>query len=351
MQRMMNGLSKMKLLDSVIYKDDISKVVKYFDFTSLSGKTIFITGATGLICSALVDVLIVLKKRGVDVRIIAAGRNSSRIIDRFNNDVTPFEYDAMSPVNMPEGIDYIVHGAGNASPELYISKPVETMLSNITGVNNLLEYCVGRNIRMVYISSSEVYGLKESKDAFVESRYGYIDQDNIRNSYSESKRASEMLCRSYAKEFGVNISMVRPGHIYGPTASQKDKRISSDFAYKAAKGENLDMHSPGLQKRSYCYCVDCACAILMVLINGKIGEAYNIGTEDITSIYEMAHILAETGNVSLTATEPTEEERKSFNPMDNSSLSVEKLQMLGYKQVFPAKVGLDHTVKILKELM
>lgn len=347
----MNGLNKMKILKNKIYLDDIIKALSNYDFSELNGKTILVTGATGLICSSLIDTLVVLKQNGIDMDIIAAGRDISKIIARFGNNATPFEYDALCYSDIPNSIDYIVHGASNASPELYTAKPVETMLSNIIGVNNLLKYCVGKQTKMVYISSSEMYGQKESEEAFAENFYGYIDQDNIRNSYSESKRASEMLCKSYAKEYGVNVSMIRPGHIYGPTASPNDRRVSSDFAYKAARGEKLEMLSSGLQKRSYCYCVDAACAILVSLLYGIPGEAYNIGTEDVTSIREMAVILADAGCVSLMAKEPTEEEKNSFNPMNYSFLSIEKIKSIGYKQVFPTSIGLEHTVRILKEVV
>ena len=173
----------------------------------------------------------------------------------------------------------------------------------------------------------------------------------MRSSYPESKRASEVLCKSFCSEYGVDSVIVRPGHIYGPTASVKDKRISSEFAYLAAQGKNLEMKSPGLQKRSYCYCFDCACAILITLLKGKTGESYNIGHDEAISIRQMASILAEAGDVDLLAIELTEEELKRFNPMSNSSLDDSKIKALGYKDSFATREGLEHTVLILKELL
>lgn len=333
-----------------LYRADIYYLLSHYDFSELNDKTILITGSTGLICSALVDVLIFAKEKGVRVSIICAGRDLQKISSRFEDKVFSIEYDALTNVQLPDNIDFIVHGAGIANPELYTNKPVETMLSNFIGVRNLLEYCINKTTKIVYISSSEVYGQKQVMESFDEHSYGFINQDNIRNSYSEAKRASEMLCRAYARQYGVHVSMIRPGHVYGPTASRTDKRISSVFSYKAADGGNLELMSTGLQQRSYCYCLDAAAAILVCLFKGEIGEAYNIGTEKATSIIEMAKLLAQAGSVKIKAKEPTKEDIDCFNPMDNSVLSYEKLHQLGYTQYFSSETGLTHTVQILKTL-
>lgn len=340
----------MGLLNSNIYRNDIKRALEKYDFSAFDGKSILVTGAAGLICSSLIDVLLVLQEiTGIKIKIWGAGRDLNIIEKRFDDKIMPIIYDAILPLKIAEDVDFIIHGAGSASPELYTNKPVETMLSNINGVNNLLNYCIGKKTRMVYISSSEVYGQKDREDPFIETNYGYIDLDNIRNSYSESKRASEMLCKSYAIEYGVDVSVVRPGHVYGPTASKKDKRISSDFAYKAARGEKLEMLSAGLQNRSYCYCIDASMAILVCLIKGVSGEAYNIGTKDVTSIREMARILAKAGDVELKIKEPNKEEKSAFNPMNNASLDMRKISEIGYVESFTAREGLKHTVLILKE--
>ena len=155
------------------------------------------------------------------------------------------------------------------------------MQANITGVHNLLEYAHKKSVKkVIYVSSSEVYGRKESLEPFKEDQYGFIDLLNPRSSYSIAKRAAETMCVSYHAEYGVPFNVVRLGHIYGPSASRSDKRVSSDFAYKAAEGENLVLKSEGKQIRSYCYSLDCASAILSVLTSGVDGEAYNISNKD-----------------------------------------------------------------------
>ena len=339
----------MKLLESSQYRDDLKKAIKSLDLSKLDGMNIFITGGLGLICSTIVDILIAYGKTTIYV----GARNKQQFQERFGgyDSVKFIQYDALNDLKLSITPDYIIHGAGLASPELYTSMPVETVLSNIDGVHSLLEFTKNNNVRRIlYISSSEVYGNKTTEGPFVEGTYGEVDIDNIRSSYIIAKRASEMLCKAYTSEYGLETIIVRPGHIYGPSARKNDKRISSDFAYKAANGEKIEMKSTGLQKRSYCYSVDCAVQILIALIKGKSGEAYNVGHDDVTTIREMAQLYAKAGNIELIIKKPTEAEQKAFNPMNNSSLDNNKLKKLGYKDIFSTEDGLKHTVKILKEI-
>lgn len=340
----------MKLLDSNLYKKDIEKAIKSIDLTSLNDKTIFITGGLGLICSAIIDVLILYGKTG---QIYVGARDEEKFKERYDgyNKVKFVQYDALDRINFNFIPDYIIHGAGLASPELYTSKPVETILSNFNGVHSLLEFVKDNKVeKLLYISSSEVYGIKTTENSFKEGIYGEIDIDNIRSSYAEAKRASEMICKAYSYEYDIETVIVRPGHIYGPSAKIEDKRISSDFAFKAAKGEQLEMKSAGLQRRSYCYSIDCAIQILFALTKGKKAKAYNVGHEEITSIRHMAEIYAKAGNVDLIIKEPTVDEIKNFNPMTNSALDNSFIKELGYRDTFSVEEGLTHTVNILKEI-
>ncbi len=343
------------ILKNEIYKGDIKEVLSYLDLSPLNGKRLLITGAAGLICSSLIDLLLVYDQiHRAGIRIYAGCRNIDRFNARYGGypSVRFYPYEAGNPFHFSPDVDYIIHGAGITSPELYLSKPVETMFTTIESTRGILERLkVCGKGRMLYISSSEVYGAIDAAEPIKEDEFGPIDLNSIRSSYSESKRAAELLCRSYLEEYGVDSVIVRPGHIYGPTASSKDKRISSEFAYLSAMGKDLEMKSPGLQRRSYCYCLDCASAILIALLKGEAGESYNIGSDEVLTIKEMASILAEAGEVGLICREPSEEELKRFNPMGNSSLDISKIKSLGHRSVFKAQEGLAHTVLILRDLL
>ena len=325
---------------------DIDKVIEVVpELDRFAGKSLMITGAAGLVCSAIVDIIFRYNDTHDEkIQVLAAGRwpeeMSARFGDQVNReDFTFVVYDASKTDNVIDvHADYIIHGASNASPNMIVKEPVETMMSNFLGMKYLLDYAKEQGTkRILYISSSEVYGEKEGTEPYKEGQYGYIDLLKSRNSYSVGKRAAETLCASYADEYGMESVIVRPGHIYGPTASPYDKRVASAWSYAVAKGEDIVMKSDGSQIRSYCYCLDCASAMLKVLLCGENCHAYNISNPDsIISIKDMAEILSKSAGVELRMELPTEEERKGFNPMSNSSLESASLTGLGWYGCFDA---------------
>lgn len=351
----------MSIYKSKLWTENLDTVIKELpELSELENKTVMITGASGLICSSIVDLMIRYNETHEGkITILVAGRSESKMQDRFGEffSASYFSfilYDAsLVKINMEQKADYIIHGASNASPNKIVKEPVETMKSNFSGMLALLDYAkkVGSK-KLVYISSSEVYGKKENVLPFHENEYGYIDLLNPRNSYSISKCAAETLCVSYADEYGADISIVRPGHVYGPTASRTDNRVSSAWAYDVAEGKNIIMKSDGLQIRSYVYCLDCASAIIKVLLRGDNKKAYNISNPNsIINIKEMAKILCSAASVELKMELPTDKELKGFNPMSNSSLESNSLQNLGWRGCFDAKTGFTNTVSIIKELL
>lgn len=340
------------------YIEGLKAVTKCVDWTQLKERRILITGATGLIGSAIVDLLMWMnKEEELGATIYAASRNPESVYRRFDPygekmGLIAVEYDAMNPVDFSFEVDYIIHAASNASPDAYVEFPVDTMLGNIIGVHEMLEYAKGKDVkRIVYISSSEVYGSREIGGAWIENEYGYVDLLNPRASYSMGKRAAETLCISYVKQYDCPVSIVRPGHIYGPTARNADRRVSSEFMKLALNKRDIVLKSSGTQIRSYCHCLDCATAILTVLVKGGNGVAYNISNRNsIITIYEMAELIAEYSGIHVKYQLPKDCERNAFNPMQNSSLDSNRIEKLGWSGVFDAKKGLEHTIDVLREL-
>lgn len=348
----------MNLYRSNTYMKDLDDVIHAFGWLkNFEGKSVFVTGATGLICSGIVDLLLRYSElHNNSVFVYGAGRKREKWETRFSryaeSSILKFvPYNAGQQNQLDFHADYIIHGAGNAYPKLIQKHPIDTMTANFSGMLELLEYTCGHPAaKTVFISSSEVYGKKSSGEPFREEEHGYIDILNPRASYGVGKMAAETLCASYASERNIQVSIVRPGHIYGPTAGREDNRVSSMFAYDVLEGKDIVLKSDGSQIRSYCYVLDCATAVLKVLLEGKSGDAYNISNpQSILSIREIAELFAGWGKSRLRFEIPEGAEKAAFNPMQNSSLNSEKLQSLGWKGLFDARRGTETTVKVLQE--
>lgn len=348
----------MNILESKLYLEKIRDAFNHIvNFKLLENKTILITGCNGLICSNIVDILIIANKElNFNIKLYLATRNIEETKLRFNlNDkdelINVVQYDGTKTFVFNESIDFIIHGASPASPNLYVSNPVETMLCNFIGLKNLLDIAKKSNAKLLYISSSEVYGKLETSDSIKEEDMGIMDLLNPRSSYGMSKRAAETLCISYANEYSIKTVIVRPGHIYGPTAKRNDKRVSNQFMYDVIEKKDLVLKSKGEQIRSYTNCMDSGTAILSVLLNGENGVAYNISNpKSIISIADMAKYFANAGDVRVTFDLPSDEEKKAFNPMNNSSLNSRKLEALGWKPMFAHEDGFTFSVDVLKSL-
>lgn len=338
------------------YWQDIDKTVCAIPgLAKLQKKTVLLTGATGLIGSSVADLLFHLKRTyHMEIQVLLAGRSSERIHRRFypfkeDKDYSFLPFDATRYGDSMEDIklDYVIDSASNANPALFDKEPVQTMLCNIVGVDSLLHNMAqSQTKRFLYISSSEVYGQKSSPEPYKEDEYGFVDILNPRACYPVSKRAAETLCTAYAKEYGIDFVVVRPGHIYGPAITDTDARASAQFTRDVFAGKNILMKTPGQQLRSYCFSMDCASAILCVLLNGRTGEAYNISNKDsIVSIRKLAEMLAHKGNCNIEFAQASDAEQRSYNLMDNSSLNAEKLERLGWQGMFDLENGVQKTLE------
>ena len=358
-RKLFQGLTIMKYCKE--YWDDVRLVAENIPgINKIYNKKILITGATGMLCSPVVDIISLLnREKDAKIELVIAGRNEQRCSDRFlgvldDGDYEFVKYDANSAEKLDVTADYIIHGASNADNRKFLKEPVETLLSNIIGLKALLDLAAeNKGSRLLFVSSSEVYGNRErfSYDAggeIAEDEYGYVDILSSRSCYPSGKRSAESLCASYIDEYDVDAVIVRPGYIYGPTISKTDSRASAAFTLDAASGRDIIMKSKGEQLRSYCYMLDCASALLSVLLNGECGEAYNISNKDsIVTIRDVAECLARKSGVNVVFEIPSDEEKKSFNSMKNSVLDASKLESLGWKACFGLEEGIERTLKFL----
>lgn len=329
------------------YQKDIFKIFKkVLPWEILSGSNILVTGATGLIGGCLVDVLMMNPKR--DYQVYASGRNKDRaqkrFRDYFDNPAFHFlQYDVMQPLTSDVNFEYIIHAASNANPKFFAVQPVEVMKANIYGVSNLLDYGKAHGLkRFLYVSSGEVYGEGDGRE-FTEDYSGYVDITSPRSCYPSAKRAAETLCVSYAAEYGVDVVIARPCHVYGPYFTESDNRVYAQFIRNVLRGEDIVMKSTGEQYRSWCYVVDCASALLYILLKGKNGHAYNIADEKSTiTIKEFAEMIADIAGRKVVMSIPDDIERSGYNIVKKSIFSTSKLESLNW---LPSKVLMEENLK------
>lgn len=338
------------------YVDDIKKAAgSLLPWNKLSGKNILITGATGMIGSTLIDVL--MSHEPLDFHVYASGRDESKVNTVFSKYVSnPYfhfvRYDVRETFESSICFHYMIAGAGVASPQLYSTDPVSVIKSNLWGVDNLLSYGVKNGLeKFLYISSGEVYGEGDGR-VFSEDYSGYVNCATLRACYPSAKRATESLCIAYGHQHSVDVSIARPCHVYGPHFSDSDKRVYAQFIRNVLNGEDIVMKSTGAQYRSWCYAVDCAAALLFILLKGQNGEAYNIADENSNiTIKELAEMVAEIGNRKVVIDLPEETEKLGFNVVTKSLYSTEKLRSLGWDCCGLMKDKLESTIDVLNSEM
>ena len=310
---------------------------------------ILVTGATGLIGSCLVEVL--MSRPNKDYHVYVSGRNEERAKARFAEFADDpafhfFKYDVMKPLEGDIHFDYIIHAASNASPNFFATKPVEVIKSNIYGVSNLMDYGMEHGLkRLLFLSSGEVYGEGDGR-VFTEDYSGYVNPTSPRSCYPSSKRAAETLCVSYGAEYGIETVIARPSHTYGPNFTESDNRVYAQFIRNVLKDEDIVMKSTGLQFRSWCYVVDCASALLYILLKGENGQAYNIADASSNiSIKELAEMIAEIGGKKVVFDLPSDLEKAGFNIVTKSVFSTEKLEKLGWNIKGCMKDKIESTIR------
>ncbi len=340
----------MKLINSELYEMEISQIAA--DLQTMEG-SILITGATGMIGSCILDVLLKAnEKRNGNFQIYAVGRSQNRFNERFDcsENIKFMEQDICNELQVTERLDYIIHTASHADPLSYSLYPVETILTNIQGTRNILEYGKRhKSTRILFTSSFEAYG-DNGADIYAENDYGLINPIDLRSGYPESKRTAELLCKSYKEEYGVNVIITRLSSVYGPTMKENDSKAHAQFLRSGAKREDIIMKSAGLQKRSYCYLMDAISAIFKVLFCGNVGEIYNIANcNSISTIAEFAHMVADLCGTAVIYQKPGELEKRGYSRPHNCILDTHKLERLGWKGRYGIYRGISNTLRIMGE--
>ena len=348
----------MDLLDNVTYQKDVTSVcILDLPWNKLTNKSMLISGATGMIGSCLIDVIMQKNKGGQNCKVYALGRSAEKARARFDYCFAGENFEFIScDINKPlecsiGSVDYILHLASNTHPAAYSGDPIGTVTTNIIGTNNLLNYAVEHETeRFLFASSVEIYGENLGDiEKFNETSLGYIDCNTLRAGYPESKRCGEALCQAYKKQYGLDVVIPRISRVYGPTMLMSDTKASSQFILNAVSGRNIILKSAGNQYYSYTYVVDAVSGLMAVLLKGKNGETYNIADEnsDIT-LKGFAALCAKAAETKVVFELPDADEAAGYSKATVARLDNQKLKSLGWRAKTDIKSGIFKTIDIIK---
>lgn len=336
----------MRLADDLYIREDMDEVAssRQIDWERFRGKTIAVTGATGLLGKLLVYALLTAdEKYGLNLSIQAFVRSREKaecIYDGLKEGVRRLTFVVQDITQTPAEdlhADYLIHTAANTVSKLMVEQPVETILTAVEGTKTMLEYAVRCHMEsVVFLSSMEVYGISPDNAGEIrEKDLGFIDPTEVRSSYSEGKRMCECLCSAYASEYKVPVKMARLAATSGPGIDPGDKRVIGQFARSVIRRENIVLHTKGDKANCYLYTADAVTGILFLLLNGQSGEAYNIcNPETFCSIRQLGETFAsldETGQVELVIDIPEDTKSLGYAPSSVMKLNADKFMSLGWK--------------------
>lgn len=340
------------------YDAELDTVIAHVDWTQLDHRSVLVIGASGLIGSYLVDVLMRRNNQfGADIDVFAMGRSKQHLETRFAAYATdglfhPVVADVTKPLPADLHADYVLHAASNTHPRQYATDPIGTIMTNLLGTQQVLEHAVAqRPIRVLFLSSVEIYGENRGDvTKFTEDYSGYLDPNTLRAGYPEGKRVSEALCQAYIAKHDLDIVIPRICRTFGPTMKLNDSKASSQFILKAVAGEDIVLKSEGTQYYSYGYVADIVSALLFLLAHGQNGEAYNIAVPGFDlHLRELAEKLAAIAGTKVVFDLPDATEAAGFSKATTAILDATKLDALGWRPAFDLDTALRHTVAMVKE--
>ncbi len=298
---------------------------------------VFITGGSGFIGQHLVKHLL---DQGHEVKVIDLRKPdiehknlefvNKSIMDELTEDI--------------RGCDIVYHFAAILGVTYSDNRPLETMRINLEGSVNVFKSAVEADVkRMIYASSSEVYG---------EPRELPIREDSVKgpvSAYGVSKLASEIYAKAYNHEFGTNIKIVRFFNVYGP--GQSNNFVIPIFINNALENKPLRVFGDGSQTRCFTYVEDIADGVLKVLEKGKAGEAYNIGNNKPTTILELAQIIKELTNSKSEIIKSGfgKETRLKEREIEYRVPDISKVKKLGWEPRTMVREGIKNILKFRQE--
>ena len=191
--------------------------------------------------------------------------------------------------------DVVFHLAAAVGVRLIVQEPVRTLVTNIQGTENVLEYCNRFGKRVLVASTSEVYGDHRKEVPLAESSRRIYGPTTIRRwAYAESKAIDEFLALAYQQEGMLDAVIVRLFNTVGPRQSGQYGMVIPTFVQNALAGRPLQVHGDGTQTRCFCHVQDTIAALKRLMEMRDItGDIFNIGNSQQIRIIDLAQRIIE----------------------------------------------------------
>lgn len=295
---------------------------------------IFITGATGFLGKAVIRYINSLNHNSDESEyyVIAATRDIKKakeaLLSLIDHDhILFYRYENSEIINYKGSIDWIICAAAETNKGYIVENPVETFEKNVCGVRNCLEYAKNNSIKgMLYLSSAAVYG-NLLRERISERDIGMADYAH--DAYASSKMAGELLCNSYHAEYGVPVKIARLFQVYGGNDHERGTFLTDCIA-SAAKNCPIVIMSDGKNIRNLLHVDDAASAMMCILLKGKAGETYNVGS--MCNNYSFFAIAEAVNSFDIEFGERVIVKGMSSGEKDRQVPEIEKLMMLGWKE-------------------
>ncbi|WP_175560356.1 NAD-dependent epimerase/dehydratase family protein [Butyrivibrio sp. YAB3001] len=334
----------------MVEKRDVDIILNNpIDWEKFKNKTILVTGATGRLGMFFVESIL---KADIDynlnLRVIALARSKEKLNKCFNEtlnlpNVSLLVQDITTPIHVEDGVDFIIHTAGAASPKDFTENPVETLWGHVQGTRNVLELAREKKTQKVlYVSTVEIYGQLNQEAKIKEEDMGALKCDEARSCYPEAKRLCEAMLASYEAEYGIDYVCTRLCHTLGPGIVLDDGRAFAEFLRCVIDGKDIVLHTAGNAMRTYTYVGDAVGAMLLTLTSGK-QHHYNVANiNNLISIKDLAELIAAMNSKGTTKVViKIKDEDYKYLPFKLGIMNVDKIMKLGW---YP-QVGIKDTFK------
>lgn len=308
-------------------------------------KPILITGGAGFIGSNLIKRFLKKNLNVICIDNFSSGNliNIKEFLD--NPNFTLIEHDVTSQIDIEAS--QIWHLACPASPINYQKDPISTSKTNFLGTINMLEIARKSNGKLLFASTSEVYGAPEHHPQD-EAYNGSVNPIGIRSCYTEGKRIAESLCYDYHRTYNIDIKIARIFNTYGPKMLPNDGRVICNFIKNAILDKNLVVNGSGNQTRSFCY-VDDLIEGLMKFMNLKFNGPINFGNPDEEySINQLAELIRNKLNPNIAIEKRDQCIDDPLKRKPNIDLAK---NLLNWEPKYSFETGLNKTINYFREIL